>query len=53
MLTSVATNTHTTLLLRWYLFSSMILVFHFLVLRKTDPYVINAGITCRKQKAGR
>jgi len=52
-LTSVGANIHTMLLLRWYFSSSMILVFHFLVPKQTDPYVINAGITCRKLKAGR
>jgi hypothetical protein len=31
----------------------MILVFHFLAPKQTDPYVINVGITCRKLEAGR
>ena len=44
---------HTILLLRWYFFLSMISVFHFLIVKQTDPYVINAGINCRKLKAGR
>jgi len=41
------------LLLRWYFFSSKISVFNFLVLKHTDPYVIDAGIICRKLKACR